>query len=381
MKNTKVTIKFALLIVPLVLMSIWVLALLFTNSKVTDQTLIVFCVVAVFDGIYGLFLARNINATLKIITDKIEKQAADLSGYSGYIAETVEVLQNMTKGKMWVALKQDFDGEFEILKLSLFKFSDTINAALSDILNTASQVDNGANTLASTSQTLAQGASEQASSIEELSASIAEVSERTKQNARDAEKAKELSAATEKIAQSSAADMELVRQAMEEISVASRDISKVIKAIDDIAFQTNILALNAAVEAARAGSSGKGFAVVADEVRNLSQKSAEAARSTTALIESSIGAVAKGSGLVNNTSMSFAEVADKSAEVSRIVDTIFKQAQEQAAAISQLSTGVDQISTVVQTNSATAEENAAYSEELSGQAESLKNTVLHFELF
>jgi len=247
-------------------------------------------------------------------------------------------------------------------------------------LQVSEQVSAGSAQVSSGAQTLAQGATEQASSIQELSASIAEVSQRVKGNAEDAEKAKVLSSDAALIMQGSVTDMELASQAMNEISATSKNISKVIKAIDDIAFQTNILALNAAVEAARAGAAGKGFAVVADEVRNLSQKSAEAAKSTTALIESSIEAVEKGTGLVNKTSAGFVEVAAKTAEVGKIVDTISVQAQEQAAAVSQISIGIDQVSSVVQMNSATSEESAAASEELSSQAAVLKSQVERFKL-
>ena len=229
-------------------------------------------------------------------------------------------------------------------------------------------------------QSLAQGATEQASSLEELSASIADISERVKNNADYAEKAKSLTAEAQVIMQGSVSDMELARQAMDEISSTSKNISKVIKTIDDIAFQTNILALNAAVEAARAGAAGKGFAVVADEVRNLSQKSAEAAKNTTALIESSIEAVEKGSKLVNKTSEGFAQVAVKAEASGKLVDEISAQAQEQASAISQIAIGIEQVSSVVQMNSATSEESAAASEELSSQAEVLKALVDQFKL-
>ncbi|PKM73571.1 MAG: hypothetical protein CVU91_04615 [Firmicutes bacterium HGW-Firmicutes-16] len=414
MKNAKITLKFTLLIVPLLLVAILALVMLVIYNKQISSSvllfLIVFCVITALAGAYGVFLLRSIGSNLKYITDinkklvngdysvSVDKKritkdevgqlcgATDsvvtrLRGYTGYISEVVEVLTAMTNGKMWVSLKQDFDGEFEALKLALFHFSDTINATLTVIANTANQVDDGASVIASSAQTLAQGASEQASSVQELSASIAEVSQRIRQNAEGAEKAKILSSEAEKIMHGSVTDMEFARQAMDEISETSKNISKVIKAIDDIAFQTNILALNAAVEAARAGVAGKGFAVVADEVRNLSQKSAEAAKNTTALIESSIEAVEKGTALVNKTSIGFSELAAKSAEVGKLVEEISAQAQEQSAAISQISNGVEQVSSVVQMNSAAAEENAAASEELQGQAESLKNAVSHFELF
>jgi len=275
-----------------------------------------------------------------------------------------------------VSVRSDKD----VLGIALAKLVDEFSNLASSIISSATQVDAGAKLVSDSSMSLSQGATEQASSIEELSASVAEVSQRIKQNAEEAEKAKVLSAKSGEIMKGSVKDMELARQAMEEISATSKNISKVIKAIDDIAFQTNILALNAAVEAARAGAAGKGFAVVADEVRNLSQKSAEAAKNTTALIESSIEAVEKGTLLVNKTNESFVQVAAQSAEVNDLVETISVQAQDQAAAITQISIGIDQVSSVVQMNSATSEESAAASEELSSQANYLKENTARFKV-
>ena len=271
-------------------------------------------------------------------------------------------------------------GDFARILERLRRLKANLNNDFRNISAVAEQVSAGASQVSSGAQSLAQGATEQASSIQELSASITEVSQQVKENAEGAEKARALTQEAGTIMEESISDMSLARQAMDEISSTSKNISKVIKAIDDIAFQTNILALNAAVEAARAGSAGKGFAVVADEVRNLSQKSAEAAKNTTSLIESSIMAVEKGTDIVNRTSTSFTEVATKSSEVEEIIGEIAEQAQAQATAISQISIGIDQVSSVVQMNSATSEESAAASEELSSQAVSLKNLVDQFSL-
>ena len=322
------------------------------------------------------------NATteeFRILQQSVEETLANTNAVIGDIDY---LMTEMSQGNFDVHSKnpEKYIGDYSNILTAFRRLKKGLSESFRNILAISEQVSDGASQVSSGAQTLAQGSTEQASSIQELSASIAEIDNRVKKNAEDSERAKRLSAEAESIVNESVEDMQLAREAMEEISATSKDISKVIKAIDDIAFQTNILALNAAVEAARAGSAGKGFAVVADEVRNLSQKSAEAAKNTTALIENSIAAVEKGSELVAKTSASFAEVAVKSSAVESIVDEISLQAQEQAAAVNQISIGIDQVSSVVQMNSATSEESAAAAEELSSQAVVLKNLVDEFKL-
>ena len=315
---------------------------------------------------------------LKFRKDEIGTLAASFNKIISGTITLSEEMSSVASGDLTtdITIRSDKD----VLGIALTKLVDDFNILNSSIISSAEQVDAGAKQVANSSISLSQGSTEQASSVQELSASIAEVSQHIKANAEDAEKAKDLSAKSEAIMQLSTTDMELTRNAMDEITATSKNISKVIKAIDDIAFQTNILALNAAVEAARAGAAGKGFAVVADEVRNLSQKSAEAAKSTTVLIESSINAVEKGTELVSRTSSCFTELALQAAEVNKLVERISTQAQEQAAAIAQISVGIDQVSAVVQMNSATSEESAAASEELSSQANYLKESTEKFKI-
>ncbi|MBW7571453.1 methyl-accepting chemotaxis protein [Caproiciproducens faecalis] len=302
-----------------------------------------------------------------------------LREYILYIQEVSSVLDQIAVGNLAFELQCDYVGEFSKIKDSLENIKTTLVKTFSGIYESAEQVASGSGQVADGSQALAQGAAEQASSIEELSASITEIAGQVNLTASNAANASQLAEQTSVEIQRGNESMQKLVAAMEDMSQSSGEIGKIIKTIQDIAFQTNILALNAAVEAARAGSAGKGFAVVADEVRNLASKSAEAAANTTTLIENSIYSVNNGTKIVQETAQSLSLVIDSAQKTTQLIDEISKASKDQALSIDQITTGVDQISAVVQTNSATSEESAASSEELNGQAQMLKMLVERFK--
>jgi methyl-accepting chemotaxis protein len=270
--------------------------------------------------------------------------------------------------------------EQDTLGLALRRIEVDLSAALLQIRTAAEQVNLGAEQISIGSQSLASGATEQASSVEELNSTISEVAAQVKENAESATKASGLSQSAQEATVQGDAKMKDMLSSIQNISEASVSISKIIKTIDNIAFQTNILALNAAVEAARAGEAGKGFAVVAEEVRNLAVKSAEAAKETTALIGSSVAKSEAGTKVVNETAGILNTVSESVQTTAALVDEIATASNTQANSIAQINQGISQVSSVVQTNSATAEESAASSEELSGQAKILMEMVAKFKL-
>jgi methyl-accepting chemotaxis protein len=270
--------------------------------------------------------------------------------------------------------------EDDMMSASIVKMIDNLNVMFGGIQNASDQVTVGAAQISDASQSLAQGSTEQAATVEELSASIQDVAEKTRANAERATDAADLSNSIKQNAEKGSEQMTEMTKAVTEINQASQDISKVIKVIDDIAFQTNILALNAAVEAARAGEAGKGFAVVADEVRNLASKSAAAAKETGTLIENSMRKAELGSSIAAQTANSLSDIVDGINRSSDLIAEIANSSEEQNIAISQINDGIVQVSEVVQKNSATAEECAASAEELNAQSNMLRENIAKFTL-
>jgi len=299
---------------------------------------------------------------------------------NGAISEVDSNLSAVASGNLTTKIEREFKGDFMPLRNSVNTIIESLNDAFRQINMSADQVSNGSEQVSSGAQALAQGTTEQSSSVEELVATINEVSNRVQRSAENAADASKKVDVVGYDVENCKREMQKMIEAMTDINNSSSEIGKIIKTIEDIAFQTNILALNAAVEAARAGSAGKGFAVVADEVRNLANKSAEAAKHTTELIENSIKAVENGGQIANETASIMNAVSENAKIVIGVIDMISSDSTEQARSIVEVQQGIDQISAVVHSNSATAEESAASSEELSAQAEALKSMVGNFRL-
>ena len=310
--------------------------------------------------------------------DEIGKIFMSYKEFVAYLNLVCDELETVADGNLAIDIK--VRGERDLMSLALLKMVNNLNDMFSEINTASAQVSGGSQQIAEGAQALARGSTEQAATVEQLSASAAEISEKTKANAQLADKAAVLGGTIKDNAEKGSRQMEDMVTAVNEISEASQSISKVIKVIDDIAFQTNILALNAAVEAARAGQHGKGFAVVAEEVRTLAAKSAEAAKDTGILISDSMEKAEHGSRIAKDTAESLAEIVSGINQSSEIINEIAMSSDAQTDGIAQINTGIDQVTIVVQQNSAAAEESAAAAEQLSGQSAMLENLIARFKL-
>ncbi len=316
--------------------------------------------------------------------DEIGLMSKQLNGmveiFRTLIHDISRVLGAISNKDLTVSTNSDYPGEFDTINVSLKTIVQDLNDVMNQFDLAAGQVRLGAEQVSAGAQGLAQGTTEQASSVQELAATVSDLAQQLNHNAEHSKQASEMAQQATVAISSSNEQMQQLMRAMTEIDAQSKEIGKIIKTIEDIAFQTNILALNAAVEAARAGVAGKGFAVVADEVRNLAAKSAEAAKNTTTLIEGSIRSVSEGVRLARSTADELVQVVVGANETTDLILQITKATNEQSLALAQITTGLDQISAVVQTNSATSEQSAASSQELSAQAQVLTARIEEFHL-
>lgn len=361
------------------------------NYLVFSAILIIVSILVIV--IYAYFVIR----TIRVSVSQLSTAAKDIAlgkvdiklikhnndEFGGLVDEYTKVIENIkyqadiaeevSNGNLTVQVTPKSSDD--LLGNSLKKLVDDNLHAMININDAASQVTVGASQVADASQSLAQGSTEQASAIQQITASIDEIADKTRQNAEQANSAAELVVQAISDVKMGNKQMQDMMEAMKDINKSSESISKIIKVIDDIAFQTNILALNAAVEAARAGEAGKGFAVVAEEVRSLAAKSAAAAAETAELIEDSIVKVGAGSKIADDTAKALDIITDVVEKSEVIINGIAESSNYQTTAVVQIEQAISQVSQVVQTNSATSEECAAASEELSNQATRMRDLL------
>ena len=369
-------------------------------AETTNRAVLIISSIALLFGIaVAFFLTRSItiplNKAMLMLTelgkgrlgmrlkmdraDEIGQMATTMDQFADHMqAEMVTGLEKLAAGDLTFTPKP-YDDQ-DVIGNSMAKTFTDLTRIMGEISMATTQIASGSDQVSSTSQSLSQGATEQAASIEQISSSMTEIASQTKTNADNANEASRLAALAKNDAEIGNEQMQGMLQAMNDISDSGRNISKIIKVIDEIAFQTNLLALNAAVEAARAGQHGKGFAVVAEEVRNLAARSAKAARETSELIEGSVLKTERGKEMADLTSVSLHKIVGGVSKVTDIIAEISHASNDQAHGISQTNEGLAQVDQVIQANTAAAEEGAAAAEQLHSQADQMRHLVSRFKL-
>ncbi|WP_315074714.1 methyl-accepting chemotaxis protein [uncultured Clostridium sp.] len=333
------------------------------NSKMATNTTVLTITILVVGIVIAIFIGIFISAAISKPVRKI-----------------IKIADKVADGDFDVDINIQSKDEIGLLAEAFRRMTEKLNSTMHTINAAAEQVAAGSRQVSDSSVSLSQGAMEQASSIEELTSSMEEISSQTKMNAENATSANDIAVSAKANAEDGYEQMKEMQKAVVEINNSSTNIYKIIKVIDEIAFQTNILALNAAVEAARAGQHGKGFAVVAEEVRNLAARSAKAAKETADMIEGSIKKAEAGTNIADKTAGALNKIVEDTVKIAEFISQIAIASNEQAEGIEQINQGIMQVSTIIQSNSATAEESASASEELASQAEMLKDQVKQFKL-
>jgi methyl-accepting chemotaxis protein len=310
--------------------------------------------------------------------DEVGELAGALNRMISALKKKAGLLERVAGGDLTIDV--DLASNKDSLGNSLVTMKESLNNLLREVKDGIDQVASGASQISDSSQNLSQGATEQASSLEEISSSITEISGQSQQNAKNATEATSIAKQAAEDAEGGNRAMTDLKGAMERMNRSSDEIQKVVKLIDDIAFQINLLALNANVEAARAGKYGKGFAVVAEEVRNLASRSADAVQETSRMVEDSLRNIQEGNKAAEETAGQLERIVDGAGKVASFLDEIAEASREQADAITEINTGIDQIDQVTQSNTANAEESASAAEELAAQAQQIRSIIAQFKL-
>lgn len=309
-----------------------------------------------------------------------DAMVSTIKDFSAYIKDIERFLSELSEGNLNVTSDLEYHGDYRKIREALTKIRNNLNTTISGIKAVSEQVASGSGTLSTSAQLLAHNTSEEAATLEEISSMTNDIETNVGKNANATVEASELLRNVVATVETGSMKMAEMKESMDEIQRSSEEIEKIVKMIDDIAFQTNILSLNAAVEAARAGAAGKGFAVVADEVRNLAAKSAEAAKNTMVLVETSSRSVKLGGELTLETDESLKAIHSSIGQFTHLMEGITEASKEQEGAIKQITLGIEQLANSVQSNSATAQQSAASTNELNRLAGTLKDEVEHFNV-
>lgn len=317
------------------------------------------------------------NDELEILYESLKETVVNLTGY---IKDIYYVLENLGKGNLTIESRYEYKGDFIPIQTALGHIVSNLNETLSDIGEVSKNVLNESGKVSDVASDLSGSVTQQAASIEELHATVNNMVEQIEANRTHTTQVSQVAQNVMKETEKGNEQMTHMVEAIRDIEISTKEISNIISTIDQIAAQTNLLALNAAIEAARAGEAGRGFAVVASEVKNLAERSREAAKQTTSLVEATVGTVSKGTKIIGETTKSFDKIIQSIDKVAVSIEEVAKTATTQTTSVNEVTVVIDEISRVVQTTAATAEESATTSDEMANEAQRLQEKIAHFKL-